>query len=134
MTEILANEYQNLIEQLKQDIRQTQVKAALSVNRELILLYWRIGRQILDKQNELSWGAKVVEQISRDLRIEFPTMKGFSPRNVKYMRALALNYPDTQFVQQVVAQIPWGHNVRILDKVKDRTEREFYIRKTIENG
>ena len=61
-------------------------------------------------------------------------MKGFSPRNVKYMRALADNYADEQFVQQLVAQIPWGHNVRILDKVKDRTEREFYIRKTIENG
>lgn len=131
---IITNEYAEFIETLKLEIRQTQVKAALSVNRELVLLYWRIGKSILAKQKELGWGAKVVEQISRDLRLEFPMMKGFSPRNVKYMRALAENYADEQFVQQVVAQIPWGHNVRILDKIKDQAEREFYIRKTIENG
>lgn len=131
---IITNEYAEFIETLKLEIRQTQVKAALSVNRELVLLYWRIGKSILAKQKELGWGAKVVEQISRDLRLEFPMMKGFSPRNVKYMRALAENYADEQFVQQLVAQIPWGHNVRILDKIKDQTEREFYIRKTIENG
>lgn len=131
---ILTTEYADFIEALKLEIRQTQIKAALSVNRELVLLYWRIGNGILEKQKQLGWGAKVVEQISRDLKLEFPTMKGFSPRNVKYMRALAENYTDEQFVQQLVAQIPWGHNVRILDKVKDQTQREFYIRKTIENG
>ncbi len=131
---ILTTEYADFIEALKLEIRQTQIKAALSVNRELVLLYWRIDNGILEKQKQLGWGAKVVEQISRDLKLEFPTMKGFSPRNVKYMRALAENYTDEQFVQQLVAQIPWGHNVRILDKVKDQTQREFYIRKTIENG
>ena len=131
---IITAEYQLLLEQLKADIRTTQTKAVLAVNRELVLLYWRIGKNILAKQKELGWGAKVVEQISRDLRLEFPAMKGFSPRNVKYMRALAENYPDEQFVQQLVAQIPWGHNARILDKANDQTEREFYLRKTIENG
>jgi predicted nuclease of restriction endonuclease-like (RecB) superfamily len=134
MNEILTSDYQQFIEQLKTDIRAAQIKAALSVNRQLVLLYWHVGKQILQKQAELGWGAKVVEQISRDLLIEFPTMKGFSPRNVKYMRALAETYADEQFVQQLVAQIPWGHNARILDKVKDPKEREFYIRKTIENG
>lgn len=131
---IITNEYAEFIETLKTDIRQSQTRAALAVNRELILLYWRIGGGILAKQKELGWGAKVVEQISRDLRLAFPSMKGFSPRNLKYMRAFAANYTDFEFVQQLVAQIPWGHNLRILDKVKDAAEREFYIRKTIENG
>lgn len=131
---IITSEYTEFIETLKLEIRRTQIKAALSVNRELILLYWRIGKSILAKQTELGWGAKVVEQIARDLRVEFPAMRGFSRTNVLYMRLLAESYPDEQFVQQAVGQIPWGHNVRILDKVKDQTEREFYIRKTIENG
>ncbi len=134
MNEIITNEYQQFVEQLKADIRNSQIKAALSVNRELVLLYWRIGKKILEKQSELGWGAKVVEQISRDLRVEFPTMKGFSRTNLLYMRSFAKNYPDEQFVQQVAGQIPWFHNCVLLDKVKDQTEREFYIRKTIENG
>lgn len=131
---IITNEYAEFIETLKADIQKAQIKAALAVNRELVLLYWRIGNGILAKQKELGWGAKVVEQISRDLKLAFPSMKGFSPRNLKYMRSFAENYSDEPIVQQLVAQIPWGHIVRILDKVKDETEREFYIRKTIENG
>ena len=134
MDSIITTEYAEFIETLKTDIQRSQVKAALAVNRELVLLYWRIGNGILAKQKELGWGAKVVEQISRDLKFAFPAMKGFSPRNLKYMRSFADNYADEQFVQQLVAQIPWGHIVRILDKVKDQIEREFYIRKTIENG
>ncbi len=134
MDSIITNEYAEFIETLKKDIQRTQIKAALAINRELVLLYWRIGNGILAKQNKFGWGAKVVEQISRDLKLAFPAMKGFSPRNLKYMRSLAENYDDGGFVQQLVAQIPWGHNIRILDKVKDQTEREFYIRKTIENG
>ncbi len=131
---IITTEYAEFIETLKADIGRTQVKAALAINRELVLLYWRIGNGILAKQKELGWGAKVVEQISRDLRLAFPTMKGFSPRNLKYMRAFAENYANEQFVQQLAAQIPWFHNCVLLDKVKDLTESEFYIRKTIENG
>ena len=134
MDSIITNEYAEFIEILKKDIQRTQIKAALAINRELILLYWRIGNGILAKQNELGWGAKVVEQISRDLKLAFPAMKGYSPRNLKYMRAFATNYPDSQFVQQLAAQIPWFHNCVILEKVKDHTEREFYIRKTFENG
>src|SRR5206468_1177363 len=92
------------------------------------------GREILQKQQQLGWGAKVVERLSKDLRREFPDMKGFSLRNLKYMRAFAEAYPDDQFVQQPAAQIPWFHNCILLDKVKDATEREWYIRQTIENG
>ena len=131
---IITTEYAEFIKTLKTDIQRSQIKAALAVNRELVLLYWRIGNGILARQKEFGWGAKVVEQISLDLRIEFPAMKGFSPRNLKYMRVFAETYADEQIVQQLVAQIPWGHNVRILDKVKNPDEREFYINKTIENG
>ena len=131
---ILTNEYAEFIASLKADIGRSQIKAALAVNRELVLLYWRIGNGILAKQKDLGWGAKVVEQISLDLRLEFPSMKGFSPRNLKYMRSFAENYPDNEFVQQAAAQIPWFHNCVILDKVKDPQERKFYINKTIENG
>lgn len=130
----ITPEYRQFIERLKSDIRMAQIKAALAVNRELVLLYWRIGKSILEEQKKLGWGAKVVEQISRDLRVEFPTMKGFSRTNLLYMRSFAGNYADEEFVQQVAGQIPWFHNCVILDKVKDPKEREFYIRKTIENG
>ena len=131
---IITNEYAEFIETLKADIQKSQIKAALAVNRELVLLYWRIGNGILAKQKELGWGAKVVEQISRDLRLAFPAMKGFSRTNLLYMRRFAETHSDLEFVQQVAGQIPWFHNCVILDKVKDPTEREFYIRKTIENG
>lgn len=126
--------YTELLNTLKERIRKAQVRAALSVNRELIFLYWQIGREILKRQTSERWGTKVIDRLSIDLRKAFPDMQGFSPRNLKYMRAFAEAYPDKQFVQQLVAQIPWGHNVRILDYVKNSPEREWYIRQTIENG
>src|SRR5688500_17897905 len=98
-------DYQQWVNQLKQDILQARTKAALSVNREMVLLYWRIGQSILEKQEKLGWGAKVIEKLSQDLCREFPEMKGFSLRNCKYMRSFAEAYPDEQFVQQVAAQI-----------------------------
>ncbi|MBX3289594.1 MAG: DUF1016 family protein [Acidobacteria bacterium] len=131
---IITNEYAEFISELKADIGRTRVRAALAVNRELVLLYWRIGNGILAKQKDFGWGAKVVQQISLDLRLEFPEMKGFSRTNLLYMRSFAENYPDYEFVQQAAGQIPWFHNCVILDKVKDAPTREFYIRKTIENG
>ncbi|MBC6480591.1 MAG: DUF1016 domain-containing protein [Hormoscilla sp. GM7CHS1pb] len=126
--------YQTLLHNLKTQIRQARVKAALAVNRELVLLYWHIGAQILEQQAAQGWGAKAIEQLSRDLRQEFPQVKGFSLRNLKYMRAFAAAYPDLAIVQQVVAQIPWGHNIRILDRVKDPEVRLWYARATVEYG
>jgi predicted nuclease of restriction endonuclease-like (RecB) superfamily len=126
--------YDELLGEIKQRIGQAQVRAALAVNRELVCLYWQIGRDILARQGQQGWGAKVIDRLSADLRRAYPEMKGFSPRNVKYLRALAETWPDEEFVQQVVAQIPWGHNVRILDYVKDPAEREWYVRQTVENG
>ena len=93
-----------------------------------------MGRSILRRQGEEGWGAKVIDRLSVDLRREFPEMKGFSPRNLKYMRAFAEAWEDDGFLQQVAAQIPWFHNCVILDKLKDRAEREWYVRETVKNG
>jgi predicted nuclease of restriction endonuclease-like (RecB) superfamily len=127
-------DYETLLKDLKERIRQAQVRAALSVNKELVILYWQIGRDILQRQDSLGWGAKVIDKLAGDLRSSFPEMKGFSPRNLKYMRAFAQAYPDFEFVQQAAAQIPWFHNCVLLDKVKDSTERLWYRQKTMEFG
>ena len=111
--------YDDFLNSLKERIRNAQVRAALSVNRELVLLYWQIGNEILTRQQQQGWGTKVIDKLASDLRKTFPDMKGFSARNLKYMRAFAEAYPNEQFVQQPVAQIPWGHNVRILEAVKN---------------
>lgn len=134
MANIIPADYAVFLQALKERIRNAQVRAALAVNSALVELYWQIGHEILARQTQLGWGAKVIDQLAKDLRSEFPEMKGFSPRNLKYMRAFAEAYADEQFVQQVVAQIPWGHNVRLLDKVQDPNLREWYARKTIEHG
>jgi predicted nuclease of restriction endonuclease-like (RecB) superfamily len=126
--------YAELLESLKARIREAQVRAALSVNRELVLLYWHIGREILQRQEREGWGAKVIDRLALDLRREFPEMKGFSPRNLKYMRAFAEAWPDEQIVQQAAAQIPWFHNVVLLEKVKDPAARLWYAQQTIEHG
>jgi predicted nuclease of restriction endonuclease-like (RecB) superfamily len=99
-------------------VEQARQRAVLSVNRELISLYWQIGHEILDRQGRAGWGAKVVDQLARDLRTAFPDMRGFSPRNLKYMRALSEAWPGKEFVQQAVAQLPWSHVVTLLDKLK----------------
>jgi len=126
--------YVTVLEELNNRIRRAQHKAVLSVNKEMILLYWDIGTTILKQQKEQGWGAKIINRIAQDLTKSFPNMKGFSPRNLKYMRAFAEVYQDKQIVQQLVAQIPWGHNVRILDCVKSQQERLWYINETIKNG
>lgn len=130
----LPKDYPQFLAELKQRIREAQVRAALAVNKELVSLYWQIGRMILIRQNEEGWGTQIIDRLSQDLRQSFPEMKGFSSRNLKYMRTLAEAYPEESFVQQAVAQIPWGHNVRILDYVKTPAERQWYIRKTTEYG
>lgn len=130
----LPPDYADFFKNLKLRINSSQLRASLSVNRELILLYWDIGKLILERQSSQGWGSKIIDRIASDLKNEFPDIKGFSPRNLKYMTTMAREYKDEAFVQQVVAQIPWGHNVRILDYIKDPVEREWYIRKTIENG
>lgn len=132
--ENLISEYTRFLLDIKEQVRSSQIKAALSVNKELILLYRDIGKKIFKKQEKEGWGTKIIDNLAKDLKQAFPQMKGFSTRNLKYMRAFALAYKDVDFVQQVAAQIPWFHNCTLLDKVKKTDERMFYIRKTIENG
>jgi len=126
--------YHLLLDDLKKRVASSRYKAALSVNKELILLYHMIGKGILESQNVQGWGAKIIDQLSKDLRLAFPEMKGFSTRNLKYMRKFAEEYPDSEFVQQVVAQLPWGHNVFLIDLVSGKEDRIFYIKKAIEHG
>ena len=94
-------------------------------------MYWHIGKIIVDNSK---WGNKFIDNLSIDLKLEFPEVTGFSVRNLKYMKKLAEEYPNFEFVQQVVAQIPWGHNIILLDKVKDTNERHWYIEQSIING
>lgn len=131
---IINQEYNKFLADLKERVASSRYKAALSVNKELILLYHHIGTQILEAQNKAGWGAKVIDQLSKDLASEFPEMKGFSVRNLKYMRKFAEEYPDPQFVQEVLAQLTWYHNVTLLDKISDKQIRLFYVKHTIEHG
>jgi predicted nuclease of restriction endonuclease-like (RecB) superfamily len=126
--------YENFLQNLKERIHQSQIRAILAVNSELVRLYWQIGRDILKRQQEYGWGAKVIDQLAADLRRAFPDMKGFSPRNLKYMRAFAETYPDEQFVQEVLAQITWYHNITLMEKLKSENERLWYAQKTIQHG
>lgn len=97
----LPDNYPALLRELKQRIRESQLRASVVVNRELVLLYWQIGRDILVRQEREHWGAKVIDRLAADLKKAFPAMKGFSPRNLKYMRAFAEAWPDEEFVQSV---------------------------------
>ena len=180
----LENSYTTIVAQIKTEIETARLRAAISVNQHLLMLYWKIGNIILEQQNAEGWGTKVIERLSNDLRKEFPDMKGTSARNLKYMRAFAEAYPEfvqqavaqiqsgqivqaalaqieggvivqppvaqlkseaivqdsftkslnISFVQPPVAQIPWAHNVAILDRVKSPEERLFYAQKTLENN
>jgi len=129
-----ASEYEAFLRLLLDRIRHAQTRAVLAVHRELVTLYWQIGNDIRMRQEQQGWGAKVIDRLAHDLRRAFPEMKGFSPRNLKYMRAFAEAWPDFEFVQQVAAQIPWFHNCVLLDKVQDESERAWYISQTIEHG
>lgn len=130
----LPADYPKLLEELKHRIIEARQKASLSANAVLINLYWEIGRDILKRQKSEGWGSKVIDRLASDLGKAFPDMKGLSPRNLKFMRAFAEAYPDGQIVKQVVSQIPWGHNIRILQKIKEPDQRLWYAKAAIENG
>ncbi|HEY4744123.1 MAG TPA: PDDEXK nuclease domain-containing protein [Desulfuromonadaceae bacterium] len=126
--------YTTWLTELKIRIHSAQQRATLAVNQELVLLYWQIGRDILQRQAQEGWGAKVIERLAHDLRLAFPDMKGFSPRNLKYMRAFAEAWPDSEFVQQAAAQLPWFHLCVLIDKLKTREERDWYLAKASEHN
>ena len=126
--------YAALLEEIKGRIRAAQVRASLAVNRELVSLYWQIGREILARQEDSGWGARVVERLAGDLRGEFPGMRGLSRTNLLYMRSFAEAYGADPVVQQLVGQIPWGHNTVLLDKLRDRDERLWYAGQVVQHG
>lgn len=130
MNNLPDSSYNDWLHQLKADIRTAQQRSVLAVNQELIKLYWRIGKDILERQEQLGWGSKVIEQLANDLRQAFPELKGFSRSNLLYMRSFAENWPEfenDQIVQQAVGQIPWGHNLVLLSKLKNQDERLAYV-------
>jgi predicted nuclease of restriction endonuclease-like (RecB) superfamily len=126
--------YAEWLKDLKNRIQMAQQRSVLAVNRELILLYWQIGREILSRQDKAGWGAKVIERLAHDLRKSFPDMKGFSRANLMYMRAFAEAWSEEQIVQQPVGQLPWGHNLVLLTKLKTETERLSYAQGVLDNG
>jgi predicted nuclease of restriction endonuclease-like (RecB) superfamily len=133
-SEIIPKEHGTFLKEIKDKILSSQVKAALAVNQELITLYWEIGSKIHLKQRSEGWGAKTIESLSKDLKSSFPNMQGFSHRNLKYMVHFAKEYPNFAIGQQVVAQIPWGHNILLLQKLTSLEDRLWYVNKTIEHG
>ena len=125
------NEYLSIIEKIKNEISNAKLRASVSINRELVMLYYNIGL-IINKHK--SWGNKFIENLAKDIKLEYPDSSGYSVRNLKYMSKFAAEYPDKEFVQQAVAQIPWGHNIVLLDKIQKNEERQWYIKKCTENG
>jgi predicted nuclease of restriction endonuclease-like (RecB) superfamily len=126
--------YSVLVDALAKRIRESRTAAILAVNQELSMLYWDIGHRVLEEQARQGWGAQVIEQLSCDLTRAFPETRSFSVRNLRSMRTFAEAYPDPNIVKQLVSQIPWGHNLRLIQTVKDSEERLWYIQQTIEHG
>lgn len=131
---IISTEYQLFLDNLKKRVIAARNKAIFTINKELILLYHHIGKQILKSQTNQGWGSKIINQLSKDLRSEFPEIKGFSPQNLKYMRKFAEEYNEEEIGQQLVDRLPWAHIVTLIYDVTDRQVRQFYINQTIENG
>jgi predicted nuclease of restriction endonuclease-like (RecB) superfamily len=129
-----GDDYVSLLRELKERIRSARLRTAAAVNQSLVMLYWSLGREILARQTTEGWGARVIERLSADLRRDFPEMKGLSARNLGYMKAFAEAYPDLEILQQLVAKLPWGHNLRLLEAVQDPDERIWYARQAIEHG
>jgi predicted nuclease of restriction endonuclease-like (RecB) superfamily len=131
---IISSEYNIFVRELKNQIEASRYKAVRAVNCELILLYHHIGTEILKRQSTNSWGTKIIDQLSKDLKSLFPEIKGFGSRNLNYMRKFAEQYYEIEFVQQVAAQLPWFHIVTIMEKVAEKQNQIFYMGQALENG
>jgi len=153
MADMVSKNYLNILQQLKERIRQARLRAVVAVNNELLAAFWEIGNTIRKQEKAEGWGNKTVERLANDLKTEFPDMNGLSPRNLRYMKEFVLAYPkftilqravaklndnnknpSFTILQQFVAKLPWGHNCNLLDKLKQPGERLFYAQKAIQNG
>nr|WP_053225320.1 PDDEXK nuclease domain-containing protein [Simkania negevensis] len=133
-SEPISNGYLETLKKLKEKIQSSQIQAAVKVNQELIHLYWEIGIAISEKQEKEGWGAKTIEKLAKDLKAAFPHAKGFSRTNISYMVQFSKEYPEIEIIQQLVGQIPWGHNLILIQRLSNREERLWYVKKIIENG
>ena len=130
----LPDDYAAALRAIKRRIQQERLRVALSANAAMVTLYWDIGQMILERQERAGWGAKVIDRLAADLREAFPEMRGFSPRNLKYMRAFAAAWPERAIVQEALARIPWYHHIALLEKLDDSEERLWYARQSMEQG
>ncbi|MDP3580384.1 MAG: PDDEXK nuclease domain-containing protein, partial [Ignavibacteria bacterium] len=131
---LTKSEYDNFFVEIKERIRKAQYEALRKVNKELIKLYWDIGKKVIENQKLYGWGKSIVESLSLDLQKEFPGVAGLSSRNLWRMRSFYLEYKDNVIPPPLVAEIGWAHNVVIMEKCKENDEREFYIKMTKECG
>jgi len=130
----LPDGYGTLLTEIKERIRSERLRVVMAANAAMVLLYWDIGKTILDRQAREGWGSKVIDRLSHDLKATFPDMNGLSPRNLKYMRKFAQAWPDRKIVQAALAQITWYHNLALLEKCSDPETRLWYAAKAAENG
>ncbi|MEA5402152.1 PDDEXK nuclease domain-containing protein [Arcicella sp. DC2W] len=135
------SEYKDWLRELKANIKKSQIKASLAVNSELIQLYWHLGKQIVEKQENAKWGSGFIDQLSKDLKEEFPSLGGFSAKNLRYCKAFYEYYSNPSIWQQLVSKletllfnIPWGHHILIIQRIKNQEEAIFYVQQTIENN
>ena len=131
LEEKALEDFRSIINDIKNEIRTTQIKVAIETNKSLINLYFKLGKILNDNYK---YGNKFIDKISRELRIEFPNTDGFSVRNLKYMKKFYLEYKDDAVVQRIVAQLPWRHNIVLMSKIKDNKTRKIYAKATINNG
>lgn len=130
----LPRGYAETLSEIKHRIQQERLRVVMSANSAMVLLYWDIGRMILERQEREGWGAKVIDRLASDLRADFPDMRGLSPRNLKYMRSFASTWTDKAIVQRVVAQIPWRQNIALLERLDDSSARLWYAEQSLRYG
>lgn len=130
----LDKDYMDFLSNIRTRLKTAQIRAALAANSELIKFYWQLGNDLIEKQKTQKWGAHFLDQFSHDMRQAFPEMQGFSVTNLKRMRLFAQAYPDFEIRAQAVPQLPWGHIVRLMQMIKDDSQREWYADQTIKNG
>lgn len=131
---LLPNGYAQWRKDIEHLIDTAKLHTALNVNVGTLTLYWNIGKSILHKQEQEGWGKQVIEQLSKDLISRYPDDRGYSKRNLGYMKSFAMQYPDFPFLQVPLAKISWYHHISLLPKVKDEAERAYYITETAQNG
>lgn len=128
---MVENDFKSIMIDIKGEIKTTQVRVSIESNKSLIFLYFRLGKILNDNYE---YGNKFIDDVSRELKLEFPNMTGFSVRNLKYMKKFYLEYKDDEVVQQLVAQLPWGHNILLMSRIKDYNIRKVYAEAAIQNG